>query len=64
MPSSEEFRGFAAAQRREAEVCELEMMRDRYLSSAERWEAIADEIEVMERATRGLGATRRSELFY
>jgi hypothetical protein len=64
MPSSVEFRGFAAAQRREADLCALELMRDRYLASAERWEALAAEIEVTERAARSDGASRRAQLFY
>jgi len=64
MPSAEEFRGFAAAQRREAELCELAMKRELILASAERWEAIATELEVTERAALIDAPARYSELFY
>ena len=64
MPSAEESRGFAAAQRREAAQCDLQLMRERYLASAERWEAIADELEMTQRTARGFAETRRSQLFY
>lgn len=45
MGSSHEYRSLAAAQRRAAEACDLQRARDLYLTSAQRFEVLANEVE-------------------
>jgi hypothetical protein len=45
MPTSDEYRAFAAAERRKAELSDAPATRDRLLTSALKWDGIAEEMD-------------------
>lgn len=59
MATASEYRNFAAAQRREANECDSELMRKQYLSSADRWDTLAEEIARCEPPAQRFGFERQ-----
>lgn len=60
MPSIEECRGFASAQRREAMQSDSAQRRKHLLASAARWEALADDKAMAKSAALGSPNIERS----
>ena len=63
MPNSSECRGFAAACRRKADECGSPLIRGQLIAAADRWEALAEEVERSEIAAAEPQRTTPSRFF-